>query len=393
VDPPAAAAAAVGAAAGREAISVNMISPKIPRIIELTGSPQERGRLHGELLNREIHGLRRTLLKYFVRFTLYFGALPLLAFLQLLARLAFWPRIPHPLQEELQGVATGAQVDLPLVLLINALDDLANNWPSCSALAVGEGRTSRGSYLAGRNLDYPVFVDALVDLQTLFHINPDEGLPLVSLAWPGYVGVLTGMNRTGVALVHLTAMCRDHTLKGLPAGLRNRLALQLKTTISEAAGSLLEAPATIGNNLLLVSSEETLVLELSPHRSAVRRPVNGLITATNHFQSQEMSPVKGIFPRRPPLAVLSPYQFTEAYSQARAARLQELAARRPLVPKDLQAFLGDPDVANAGTVNSVIFDPAELTLWVAQKRHPPVSQGEYAKLQPWGKGKGKRKSL
>jgi hypothetical protein len=328
--------------------------------------------------------MRRALLQYFSRFTLYFGALPLLAFLQLLGRLAFWPRIPRRLQEELQGVVTGAQVGLPLVLLINALDDLANNCPNCSALAVGEGRTSRGCYLAGRNLDYPVFVDLLVDLQSLFLITPDEGVPLVSLAWPGYVGVLTGMNRAGVALAHLTAMCRDHTLKSLPAGLRNRRALELATTVQELAGCLLKAPATIGNNLLLVSPREALVLELSPHRSAMRRPAAGVITTTNHFQSQEMLPVKGIFPRRPPLAVLSPYHFTEAYSQARNARLQELAARKRLGPTDLQTFLGDPGIANPGTVNSVVFDPAALTLWVAQKRQPPVSQGEYAEFKPWG---------
>jgi hypothetical protein len=365
-----------------------MMSPEIPRIIELTGSPRERGRLHGELLAGEIRLVRRILLHYFARCTLYLGALPLLAFLQLLGRLAFWPRIPHWLQEELKAVAAGAQVGLPLVLLVNVLDDLANNWPSCSALAVGEDRTSRGFYLAGRNLDYPVFVDVLVDLQTLFRITPEEGVPLVSLAWPGYVGVLTGMNRAGVALAQLTSMCRHHTLKGVPAGLRNRLALQLKATLPEVADSLLKTPATIGNNILLASPGEALVLELSPHQSAVRRPAHGLITAANHFLSREMSAVKGIFPRRPPLAVLSPYHFTEAYSQARTDRLQELAAKRGLVPRDLQGILGDPGVANAGTVNSVIFDPVELTLWVAQKRQPPVSQGKYVKFKPWRKGKG-----
>ncbi len=365
-----------------------LAQPTSPRIIQLAGSPRERGRLHGELLAREIRGLRRTLLHYFARFTLYLGALPLLAFLQLLAHLSFWPRIPSRLQEELKGVAAGAQVGLSLVFLINVLDDLANNWPHCSALAVGESRTSRGFYLAGRNLDYPVLVDMLVDLQTMFLITPDDGVPLASLAWPGYVGVPTGMNRAGVALAQLTSMCRDHTLKGWPAGLRNRLGLELHTSVQGLAGFLLKAPATIGNNLLLVSPGEALVLEISPHRSALRRPNNGLITTTNHFQSEMMSAVKGIFPRRPPLAVISPYHFTEAYSRARDTRLQELAARKGLDARDLQAFLGDPGVANPGTVNSVIFDPAELTLWVAQKRQPPVSQGEYAKFQPWGTGKG-----
>ncbi len=363
-----------------------MLTPELPRLIELAGSPWERGRQHGELLAREIRLMRRALLQYLALLTLYLGALPLLAVLQLFTRLSFWPQIPARLKEELKGVASGAQLGLPLVLLINTLDDLANNLASCSALAVGEGRTSQGLFLAGRNLDYPVFVDVLVGLQTLFLITPDQGVPLVSLAWPGYVGVLTGMNRGGVALAQLTAMCRDTTLKGVPAGLRHRLALEQETTVQGVAARILDPPGTIGNNLLLCSPREALVLEVSAHRHGVRQPRGGVLTVTNHFQSEEMGPLKGEFRRRPPGAVLSPYHFTEAYSQDRNTRLQELAANRSLGPGDLQAILGDPGIANPGTVNSTVFAPAKLTLWVAQKQTPPVSQGEFAEFKVWETG-------
>jgi hypothetical protein len=353
----------------------------IPRIIQLAGSPREIGRRHGELLAGEIRAMRRVLLTYIARISLYAGALPVLALFQLLSRLAFWPHIPPRLREELQGVAAGAQLSLPQILLINTLDDLANNWPACSALAVGAGRTPDGFYLAGRNLDYPVFVDILVDFQTLFSITPDEGLPLVSLAWPGFVGVLTGMNRAGVALAQLTAMCRDHTLRGLPAGLRNRLALEREATVPGLAAGLRAFPTTIGNNLFLLSPHEAAVLEVSPHRAALRRPEDGLSIATNHFQGEAMSAVKGVFRQRPPLSVLDPYHFTEAYSRARVARMETLAAsRRNLGPADLQAILADPGVANAGTVNSVIFQPADLSLWVAKKAPPPVSRGDYVRF-------------
>ena len=74
------------------------------------------------------------------------------------------------------------------------LDDLANNRPRCSALAVGERRTADGAYLMGRNLDYPLFIEPLAQLKTLFLLEPHQGQPLASLAWPGYVGVCTGMN-------------------------------------------------------------------------------------------------------------------------------------------------------------------------------------------------------
>lgn len=55
-------------------------------------------------------------------------------------------------------------------------------------------------------------------------------------------------------------------------------------------------------------------------------------------------------------------------------------------PADFQAILGDPGVSNPGTVNSVIFAPAALTLWVAEKRRPPVSQGEFVEIRLWAEG-------
>jgi len=358
-------------------------APEAPRIIELAGTPRERGRRHGELLAAEIRGLRRTLLRYLSRLTLYAGAAPLLELLKLLARLSFWPHLPARVREELQGVAAGAGLSLSLVLFINTLDDLANNLASCSALAAGEDRTSKGLYLAGRNLDYPVFVDALISFQTLFLLTPEKGMPLASLAWPGYIGVTTGMNRSGVALAQLASMCRSATLKGVPAGLRYRLALEQGSSVEEVAGQILAAPGTIGNNVLLCGPKDALVMELSARRVALRRPAAGLLTVTNHFQSDEMAPLKGRFRRRPPFAVLEPYHFTEAYSQARNARLQELAAARTLKPKHLQAILADPGIANPGTVNSVVFVPAELTWWVAAKGSPPVSQGKFVKFRLW----------
>jgi len=358
-----------------------MPSQVIP-LVRLSGTPEERGRCHGERFAAEIRLMRRALLRYLAGLTFYAGALPLLAGLGLLSW-RFWPYIPPRLREELRGVARGAGLDLPNVLLINVLDDLANNCPRCSALAVGEGRTAAGGYLAARNLDYPLFTDILVNFQVLFVTEPDAGLPLASLAWPGYVGVCTGLNRAGVALAQLAAMSRDTTLKGLPAALRFRLALEQWGTAAEVASLVERLPATIGTNLLLCDPAAALVVEMSAERRARRRPQAGLLTATNHYQHPALAVVKGRFPRRPPGSALDPYHFTEAYSQARDRRLQELARGRVLSPPDLQAILADPGIANPGTVNSVVFAPGELKVWVAEKGPPPVSRGAFHLLTPW----------
>jgi hypothetical protein len=267
--------------------------------------------------------------------------------------------------------------------LINVLDDIANNCPRCSALAVLPELTAGGSCLAGRNLDYPLFIRELVELQLLLVMQPDEGLPVVSLAWPGYVGVCTGMNRAGVSLSQLSAMSRECSLRGLPAALRFRQALMEAETLGGVATRILQAPATIGNNVLLAGPQEAAVLELSARRGVVRRPQEGLITVTNHYQTAAMEKVKGRFPRRPPGAALSAYHFSEAYSRAREARLQELAVGRRLDAAGLQGVLADAQVANAGTVVSVVYAPGDVKMWVARGQTAPVNQGPFMEVAPW----------
>jgi isopenicillin-N N-acyltransferase like protein len=351
-------------------------------VVELWGSPRERGRRHGQILAAEIRRMRRTLLAYLARLSLYAGAWPLYGGLILLAR-RFLPYLPERLQQEMAAVAAGAQVSLGTVLLLNGIDDLANNRPHCSALAVGGPRTADGAYLMGRNLDYPLFLDVLVQLQTLFLVEPDRGQPLASLAWPGYLGVCTGLNKAGVALAQLSVASRDRTLKGMPAALRFRLGLETGATATTVAARILSLPGTIGNNVMLCDPREALVLELSARQGAQRHPREGLITATNHYQSPALQPLQGQFPPPPPFSALSAHHFTEDYSRSRNQRLQELAATRRLDPQDLQQILADEAVANPGTVLSAILAPASKTLWVARGEKPPVNRGTFVARRLW----------
>ena len=352
------------------------------RRLEIWGDPEARGRRHGQNLGADIRRMRREILTYLARISLYAGALPLYGLLQWMAR-GFWPFIPPHLQQEMAALAAGAEVGLGSILLLNVVDDLANNSPRCSALAAGDSRTGRGDYVMGRNLDYPVFTGPLTELQTLFLIEPHRGQRLASLAWPGYVGVCTGINAAGVALAQLSAMSLDRSLKGTPAALRFRQALEDGDTVNAVAARIRSMPGTIGNNLMLCGPREALVLEISARQGAVRRPENGLLTATNHYQSPAMERLKGRFPPRPPYSVLAAYQFTEAYSQARNQRLQELASGRRLGPADLQKILADPAVANAGTTVCTVFHPAEGRLWVARGRTPPVNRGPFEAIKLW----------
>lgn len=350
--------------------------------IPLTGSPAERGRRHGLLFPREIRLLRRAFFRFLLRAGYVVASFPLaLMFYALGGR--FWGQVPAALKEEMRALAAAADLDLASVLLINVLDDAANALPRCSALAVTPRRSATGGVLVGRNLDYPLFIEELVRQQRLFWVTPEVGVPFLSVAWPGYVGVCTGMNRRGVVLCQLSAMCRRADFRGVPAALRFRLALERAESLTAAVREILALPASIGNNVLLADASGALVLELAPGAWALRRPVAGLLTATNHFQAPEMAKLKGRFPRRPPGSPLSPVHFSEAYSVARDRRLRELAGGRLLSPPDLKAILADPGIANPGTVVSAVFAPAMGTLWLALGESAPVSRHRWVQVRVW----------
>jgi hypothetical protein len=349
------------------------------RVVRLGGTPGELGLAHGQLLAREIREVRRALLSYLAKLTLWLGGLPLYLALAALAwRLR--PFIPPPFWEEMQGVAAGARVALPLIVLINVFDDLAQNLPYCSAFAAGGGFSHTGDWLMGRNLDYAVFTEVMARLNTVFLLYPQEGIPLVSVAWPGYVGVCTGLSQKQIALAQLSAVTRDRTLRGCPAGFRNRQALQQGGNLAAVTQLIVKCPRTIGNNLLLCSPQEAEVLEVSAHNWARRQAENGLLIATNHYQSPELQPLQGRFPPRPPFSPLSPWHFTEAYSRSRQRRLQELAATGSVGVRQAQEMLADPEIANPGTVTSVVFEPEDLSLWVAQSLQTPVATGRWRRL-------------
>ena len=92
----------------------------------------------------------------------------------------------------------------------------------------------------------------------------------------------------------------------------------------EVAARITSLPGTMGANLILASPQEALLLEVSAHHRHVRVPMDGILTATNHYQSPGMQAFKGAAFRRPPLSPLDPFCFSQDYSLLRDQRLQEL---------------------------------------------------------------------
>lgn len=379
-------------------------------VVELAGGPYERGRQHGEALGERIRHLRQRLVGDIV-----FGKGPAMgaAFLTVLygILLRMHPNIPRELREEMRGVADGARLAYRDVLLMNCFDDVLHaliqlnpvlapllhhrfvkpvlGWLgapptpvpgfACSAFALTGPASSSGAPIHGRNLDY-LINDGFVDPEgivprelrqhlVVFLVRPTRGRPFASVAWPGFVGLVTALNADGLSLACLTSTVSRETANATPLLLLYRTIAQYAGTLDEVEWLLRGARRTIGNNLTAVSgpANDARGFELTMERVRAIRSTNGVVAATNHFQHPAMAELQ--------------VGWVVPSSENRLARLRELfgtgshgVEEAQVALADLCPPLGASDVwdclNNPGTIYSSIAAPASLTLWVRAHDRP-----------------------
>ena len=174
------------------------------RLIRLWGSPKERGRAHGLLLGNEVIDLMRREL------TAQFGhqKSQLARARMLLPLMVAYPKDYHVELAEVFKAVKEQELDLALpgfdrnldlkdLLLLNAMDLVAQM--GCSGFTVSGDQVEGGGVLTARNFDWPITGPYLVENCCLIVQHPKDGAAFASVAWPGYVGTITGVNEHGVA--------------------------------------------------------------------------------------------------------------------------------------------------------------------------------------------------
>ena len=204
--------------------------------------------------------------------------------------------------------------------------------------------------------------------------RPEGRIAWAGVGWPGELGVVTGINAESIAVLVDPARTIDVrvTRTARPVGLVARSVLEQARTLDEAI-KLIESSATLG--------------------AAVFAVVDG---TSGKWVQIERTPSKAIVERSPRSPALGDVFTTNALSgdpeNDRARRMMPTASRVERAAKLLRAPLGDvaamaailrdrraPDdaprppghrgaIADGRAVQTVILDPASLSLWVADPR-------------------------
>ena len=250
----------------------------------------------------------------------------------------------------------------------------------CSSFATWGTQSADSSLLIGRNFDFYVG-DAFAENKQVAFYTPDQGYKFASVGWPGMIGVLSGMNETGLTVTINAAKSAVPTGSATPISILTREILQYASTIDEAFAIAKKRKTFVSESILIGSAKDgkAAIIEKSPEKTVLfKGKESNRLISTNHYQSEEFS--KDERNMENIRTSDSPYRF---------ARLEELINENMPIDASKAASIlrnhkglqdADLGLANEMAINqfiahhSVIFQPEKRLMWVSTS---PWQCGKY----------------
>lgn len=260
----------------------------------------------------------------------------------------------------------------------HAMQDLA--LVGCSSVAVWGPKTNDGELLIGRNFDFyagnEFAKEKIVSL-----VTPEEGIPYLSVAWAGMIGVMSGMNKEGLSVTINAGKSKIPLVAKTPISILTREILQYASTIEEAIAIAKKRKVFVSESIMVASAKDkkVVLIEVAPNNFGVYevQKENHLI-CTNHFQSNNYQD-----------DTRNKTHIIESHSQYRYDRLQELITQTDtLNPKKMAQILRNTKglknenigYGNEKALNqllahhAVIFKPQSKLVWVSSN---PYQLGDF----------------
>ncbi len=204
-------------------------------------------------------------------------------------------------QIEIQGIASGYPDFFPQfgslyyrMLNYHAAHDIShavmdNPLVGCTSFAAWSGATANGNLILGRNFDFNAG-ECFDKNKIVMHVQPTKGLRFISVAWPGMIGVVSGMNEAKIAVTINAGQSESTGTIGTPVSLVIRDVLQHCTTIDQAVDVIRKSQVFVADSYLVADgkSGQAVLVEKTPAKTAVVKPAKDYIVSSNHFMSSEL---------------------------------------------------------------------------------------------------------
>jgi isopenicillin-N N-acyltransferase-like protein len=358
-------------------------------LVEVSGSPHERGVQHGRAVPERVMGSIALYRDQLAKRGVDGATIDMLARNVMPKISAFDPSY----LEEMQGIADGAGVSLEDIVLVNcrtemmyghnalgSADDAVSD--GCTGLVVLPGASANGRLMHAHNWDWrDACVDTGIVLKVLKH---GDGPDMLMFTEAGTLG-RHGFNSAGISLTGNFLTC-DRDYKGsadVPLGLLRRKMLEC-TTLAGAMRVLFTTRRFCSNNIMMAHADgEAVDLECAPDEVFWLTPEDDLLVHANHWMNDAaraklvdlglLTTPDSIYRQRRVTAALRSGKGKVDWDLVKAALADEFGK-----PEGVLAWPAPASHDSVYcTVATTLMDPAERTMWVARKPYASRNFIEY----------------
>jgi isopenicillin-N N-acyltransferase-like protein len=269
----------------------------------------------------------------------------------------------------------------PRMVFLYSLYDIALSFEhspllGCTAFGLGPEVTADGHALFARAFDFEA-ADVFDRDKEVFVVRENGKIPFASVAWPGFVGVVTGMNAEGVAVAVNGGRAREPSTTGIPVAFSLRETLEQAHDTNEAI-AILSRQSVMVSHLVFVGDAKGhfAVVERAPGSPAFVRESKDAarMAVTNHFEGplasdprdERVRETSTTLPRRARadelVAAVAP--MTATVTTAVAMLRDHSCAGGEMCPlgdrRSLDAFIA---------THGVVFDLTAKAAWVSEGPH------------------------
>jgi isopenicillin-N N-acyltransferase-like protein len=269
----------------------------------------------------------------------------------------------------------------PRMVFLHALYDIALSFEhspllGCTAFGLGPEATSNGHSLFARAFDFEA-ADVFDRDKAVFVVREEGKIPFASVAWPGLVGVVTGMNAEGVAVAVNGGRAKEPSTTGMPVAFSLRETLESAHDTAEAIAILSRQEVMVSHIVFVGDAKgRFVVVERAPGTPAFVREGKdpSRLAVTNHFEGPLGGDARDVRVRETTTTL------------PRRARVEELVASVTPHSADVAravAMLRDHGCAGGEScplgdrrsldafiaTHGVVFDLTEKAAWVSEGPH------------------------
>lgn len=256
-------------------------------LIELSGPPRERGRIHGEAARERV---RRGIAHYADQLARSEAGMAEIA--DLVRR--FLPTIDAfdpAYVEEIRGIAEGAAVPFEQAVLLNARTEILKLGPrlkgredpdGCTGVVALGPATADGGVVHAQNWDWK---KECAETAVVLRIRRDDGPDILTFTEAGGLA-RSGLNAAGVAITANYLECdRDYREIGVPLALLRRKMLEQRH-VALAMRTAYCTPKSASNNIMVSHAGGIAIdFECAPDETFQVHHDRGLLVHANHWVS------------------------------------------------------------------------------------------------------------